>query len=217
MMSAIGEIVLQKSFGGDERNFVGPLMRSLRRDVRDLIAHQKNGRGAWYRRHRVLQRRSRQNFDFREIFRVVRFWAFATLSSKGRTSKFVGGRSTCDTKRTLRLTLARCALVRTIGRDRLTTPKVQPHRVRWQSGQRRRNRASGVDFGNGDFVPHIMRIEYVHIPAKWGSKSAGLRPRLARRTELRAQLWDARLSHLSRRVPIRYRLRVAVPGTEDNR
>jgi hypothetical protein len=40
-------------------------MRFVRRDLRDLIAHQKNGHGASYRRYRVLQRRS---FDFREIF-----------------------------------------------------------------------------------------------------------------------------------------------------
>jgi len=46
-------IVLQKSFGGGERNFLGPLMRFVRRDVRDLIAHQKNGHGVPYRRHRA--------------------------------------------------------------------------------------------------------------------------------------------------------------------
>jgi hypothetical protein len=79
-MSAVEGILLQKSFGGDERNFLGPLMRFVRRDVRDLIAHQKNGHGASYRRHRVLQRRSRLKFDFREIFGVVRFSTFATLS-----------------------------------------------------------------------------------------------------------------------------------------
>ena len=45
-------------------------------------------------------------------------------------------RAVFDPRQTLRLTLARCALVRTIGRDRLTSPKVQPHRVRWQSGKR---------------------------------------------------------------------------------
>ena len=45
-------------------------MRFERRDVRDLIVHQKNGRGASYRRHRVFQRRSRPKFDFREIFGV---------------------------------------------------------------------------------------------------------------------------------------------------
>jgi len=48
-------------------------MRFVQKDVRDLIAHQKNGRGASYRRHRVLQRRNRLKFDFREIFGVVRF------------------------------------------------------------------------------------------------------------------------------------------------
>ena len=56
-------------------------MRFVRRDVRDLIAHQKNGHGASYRHHRVLQRRSRLKFDFREIFGVVQFSTFATLSA----------------------------------------------------------------------------------------------------------------------------------------
>ena len=44
-------------------------MRFVRRDVRDPIAHQKNGHGASYRRHRVLQGRSRPKFGFREILR----------------------------------------------------------------------------------------------------------------------------------------------------
>jgi hypothetical protein len=74
-------ILLQKSFGGDERNFLGPLMRFVRRYVRDLIAHQKNGHGASYRRQRVLQRRSRPKLGFRKIFGVVRFSTFATLSA----------------------------------------------------------------------------------------------------------------------------------------
>ena len=77
-MSAFRGILLQKSFGGDERNFLGPLMRFVRRDVRDLIAHQKNGHGASYRR------RNRLKFDFREIFGVVRFSTFATLSANSR-------------------------------------------------------------------------------------------------------------------------------------
>src|SRR5271163_1816714 len=89
-------ILLQKSFGGDERNFLGPLMRFVRRDVRDLIAHLKNGHGASYRRHRVLQRRSCPKFDFREIFVVVRFSTFATLSANNGSDgysfdHFVGG------------------------------------------------------------------------------------------------------------------------------
>jgi len=71
---------LQKSFEGDERNFLGPLMRFVRKDVRDLIAHQKNGHGASYRRHRVLQQRSRPKIGFREIVGVVGFSTFATLS-----------------------------------------------------------------------------------------------------------------------------------------
>jgi hypothetical protein len=89
-------ILLQKSFGGDERNFLGPLMRFVRRDVRDLIAHQKNGHGASYRRHRVLQRRSRLKFDFREIFGVVRFSTFATLSRVERTCRSSGFTSGFD-------------------------------------------------------------------------------------------------------------------------
>jgi hypothetical protein len=52
--SAVERILLQKSFEDDERNFLGPLMRFVRKDVRDLIAHQKNGDGASYRRHGVL-------------------------------------------------------------------------------------------------------------------------------------------------------------------
>jgi hypothetical protein len=61
-------------------------MRFVRRDVRDLIVHQKNGHGASYRRHGVMQRRSRLKFDFREIFGVVRFSTFATLSPQERIS-----------------------------------------------------------------------------------------------------------------------------------
>jgi len=58
-------------------------MRSVRKDVRDLIAHQKNGHGASYRRHRVLQRRNRLKFDFREIFGVAQFSTFATWGNSG--------------------------------------------------------------------------------------------------------------------------------------
>jgi hypothetical protein len=47
---------LQKSFGGDERNFLGKLMRFVRRDVRDHIAYQKNEYGASYRPCGALQR-----------------------------------------------------------------------------------------------------------------------------------------------------------------
>ena len=84
--SVLPSIVLQKSFGGDERNFLGPLMRFARRDVRDLIASQKNDHGASCPRYRALQRRSRPNIDVCEISGVVRFSTFATLSPQEQTS-----------------------------------------------------------------------------------------------------------------------------------
>jgi hypothetical protein len=79
-MFAFGGIVLQKSFGGNQRNFLGPLMRFVRRDVRDHIAYQKNGHGASYRRYKALQLRSCPKIDFSEIFGVDRFSSFATQS-----------------------------------------------------------------------------------------------------------------------------------------
>src|SRR5512136_1206250 len=84
-MSACGGILLQKSFRDDERNFLGPLMRFVRRDVRDHIACQKNDHGASYRRYSVLEPRIRLKINFREIFSFVRFSTFATLSELGRT------------------------------------------------------------------------------------------------------------------------------------
>jgi hypothetical protein len=49
-------ILLQKSFWGDERNFLGPLMRFVCGDVRDLIVSYKNDHGRSYQRYRALQR-----------------------------------------------------------------------------------------------------------------------------------------------------------------
>jgi hypothetical protein len=43
-------IVLKKSFSGDERNFLGPLMRFAHGDVRDHIVSPKNGHRPSYRR-----------------------------------------------------------------------------------------------------------------------------------------------------------------------
>jgi hypothetical protein len=37
MPMALALILLQKSFGGDERNFLGPLMRFVRSDVTSLL------------------------------------------------------------------------------------------------------------------------------------------------------------------------------------
>jgi len=85
------QIVLQKSFSHDERNFLGPLMRFARGNVRDHIAYQKNGHGASYRRYRALQRRRRPKINFREIFGVVRFSTFATVSATSGSTADIGG------------------------------------------------------------------------------------------------------------------------------
>jgi hypothetical protein len=52
----VGSILLQKSFLGDERNSLGPLMRFACGDVRDLIVSHKNDHEPWHRRCRALQR-----------------------------------------------------------------------------------------------------------------------------------------------------------------
>ena len=48
--------MLQKSFSGDERNFLEPLMRFARGDVRDHIVSHKNDHGLSHRRYGALQR-----------------------------------------------------------------------------------------------------------------------------------------------------------------
>jgi hypothetical protein len=78
--------MLQKSFWRDERNFSEPLMRFARGGMRDPIVSHKNDHGASYRRYGVLPWRSRIKINFCEIFGVVRFSTFATLSPRQRTS-----------------------------------------------------------------------------------------------------------------------------------
>src|SRR5882724_7104485 len=53
-MSAVEVIVLKKSFWGDERKFLEPLMRFARGGMRDHIVSHKNDHGASYRRYGVL-------------------------------------------------------------------------------------------------------------------------------------------------------------------
>jgi hypothetical protein len=48
--------------------------------VRDHIASRKNDHGVLYRRYRALQWRSRQKIRFGEIFGVVQFSTFSTVS-----------------------------------------------------------------------------------------------------------------------------------------
>ena len=66
-MSAFEGIVLKKSFWGDERKFLGPLMRFACGDMRDHIVSHKNDHGASYRRYGVLQWRSRLKINICEI------------------------------------------------------------------------------------------------------------------------------------------------------
>ena len=77
-------ILLQKSFLGDERNFLGPLMRFGCADVRDLIVSHKTGHGPAHRRYGALQQWRCLKICFREIFGIVQFSTFATISAKRR-------------------------------------------------------------------------------------------------------------------------------------
>src|SRR5438045_7787372 len=84
-MSAIGAIVLQNSFWGDDQNFSGPLMRFARGDMRDHIVSHKNDHGASYERYGVLQWRSRLRISFCEIFGAAQSSTFATQSGLKQT------------------------------------------------------------------------------------------------------------------------------------
>jgi hypothetical protein len=53
---AYWQIVLKKSFSPDERNFLEPLMRFARGDVRDHIISRRNDHGPSCRRYGALQR-----------------------------------------------------------------------------------------------------------------------------------------------------------------
>src|ERR1700745_2393282 len=74
----------KKSFGGIYENFLNLLMRSVRGDVRDHIASQKNDHGLPYRHYKASQRRSSPKITICEIFGVVRFSTFSTASTKER-------------------------------------------------------------------------------------------------------------------------------------
>ena len=76
------QILLKKSFGGGERNFPEPLMRFLRNDARDYITSPKNDHGASYRHYGASALRNRPKTDICEIFGVVRFSTFSTVSTQ---------------------------------------------------------------------------------------------------------------------------------------
>jgi hypothetical protein len=83
-MSASRGIVLKKSFWGDDQNFSGLPMRFARGDMRDHIVSHKNDHGASYERYGVLQWWNQLKISFCEIFGVVQFSTFATLSGEDR-------------------------------------------------------------------------------------------------------------------------------------
>jgi hypothetical protein len=80
-------IALKKSFLGDAQNFLEPLMRFARGDVRDLIVSHKIDQGPSYRRHEALQRQARQKLSFCGIFGVVRFSTFSTILARSGHSR----------------------------------------------------------------------------------------------------------------------------------
>jgi len=61
-------------------------MRFARGDMRDHIVSHQNDQGASYRRYGVLQWPRRLKINFCEIFDVVRFSTFATISPYKQTS-----------------------------------------------------------------------------------------------------------------------------------
>ena len=76
---------VEKDFlGGRERNFLEPLMRFVRDDVRDLVASPKNDHGLSCQRYGASQRCSCPKISICEIFGAVRFSTFSTVSVKGR-------------------------------------------------------------------------------------------------------------------------------------
>src|SRR5262245_15916372 len=78
----LGSILLQKSFWGDERKFLEALMRFTGRDVRDHIVSSKIDHRPPQRHRKATRQQRGARINFREIFRVVRFSTFATISVK---------------------------------------------------------------------------------------------------------------------------------------
>jgi hypothetical protein len=72
---AYWQIVLKKSFLGDARHSLEPLMRFARGDVRDLIVSHKIDQRPSYRRRDALQRQARRKSAFAE-FSVLSIFDF---------------------------------------------------------------------------------------------------------------------------------------------
>jgi hypothetical protein len=77
----------KKSFLADERNFLAPLVRPTRGNVRDHIESHKSDRRPSYMPYRGLRRRRQRKTDLREIFGVAQFSTFSTASVKPRNTQ----------------------------------------------------------------------------------------------------------------------------------
>ena len=75
-------------------------MRFVCGDVRGLMVSHKIDHGPAHRRYRALQQWRRLKICFREIFGIVRFSTFATLSRVKRTSTLSVRTSEFDPLRT---------------------------------------------------------------------------------------------------------------------
>jgi hypothetical protein len=74
--------VLKKSFLGDAPNFLEPLTRFARGDVRDLIVSHKIDQGPSYRRHDALQPQARQKSAFAQFSVLFDFRLFQQYRRK---------------------------------------------------------------------------------------------------------------------------------------
>jgi hypothetical protein len=81
-------ILLKTSFRGDEPDFLEPLMRFMRSDARDHVASQKNDCGPSYRFYSRFWQRSCPKISICEIFGVLGFSTFSTVTARSRRSPF---------------------------------------------------------------------------------------------------------------------------------
>ena len=121
------QILLQKSFWGDDRKFLEPLMRFTRGDVRDHIVSSKIDHGPpWRRCKATQQQRSRSIFDF---------------------CNNIGTKRTCRSPwRTLRGAARRRQHRQSGARRALTAITCSTDLAVWHGSQERPNRITSISF-----------------------------------------------------------------------
>src|SRR5258708_38954391 len=72
----------KKSLLADERNFLAPMVRPTRGNVRDHIESHKSDRRPSYMPYRGLRRRRQRKTDLRAIFGGAQFSTFSTASTR---------------------------------------------------------------------------------------------------------------------------------------